>query len=312
MVRHTDLVSWYCRHLSREVFLIFLALAFLVGWIINPLVPSPDFPFLAIGAVGFSALIYYAVKRSVRTRCADIALGFARDFAKNLEFQAKTTEKLVDAADIRVLSTLHESREVGGDYVSLIERTLHWFATQELLARIGKLHALGYLHAEKGFITITPEGLDLLAIPLVAFQARVPKEIAPDIASIKLALRAGNFNEVVDGANRLFERMLRRAFEARFPSDYESEWAKLFAQQKHHVPYDRASLGELMTGAQASGIIKGQDKYLNLLAAYLKIRVSQKHDVGQIVLPESTALATMNLVETFVRLWYEPGHAEAA
>jgi len=312
MVRAIAALTWYSKQLSDAIFLIHAGLVFLVGWLISRIIPSVEFPTLVVVSIVFSVVVYYIIKRSARRYCTALITQFARDFKETPTFRSKTSEKLVDAADIDILSTLRQSQDVEGDCLNLIARISNWFPTEELLRRIGKLNVLGYLRADRGPITITPEGLDLLARPPVAFQAQVPVEVAARIASMKLALNAGNLNEVVDGANRLFERILRRALETRFPSGYESEWGKLVTDGKVKAPYERASLGELKAAAEALGIVKPGSIYDNLLLAYLKIRVPQKHEVGEITSPESSALTTMNLVESYVRLWYQPSHAEAA
>lgn len=312
MTRAIAALTWYSRQVSDAVFLIHIGLVPLVGWLISRIITSIELPALAVVSIVFSAVVYYIVRMSARRYCTALTAQFAHEFKETPMFRSKTSEKLVDAADIDILNTLRQSQDVGGDCLNLIARISNWFPTEELLRRIGKLHVLGYVRAGGKSITITAEGLDLLSIPPVAYQARVPVEIAASIANMKMALNVGNLNEVVDGANRLFERILRRALEAKFPSSYELEWAKLMAAQTVKVPYERASLGELRAAANALAVLKVRSIYNDLLLAYLKIRVPQKHETGEAASHESNALTTMNLVESFVRQWYQPGHVEAA
>jgi len=311
VVTTTAALAWYSRHLGDWVFIVHAALAFSVGYVVHLIGPSIEFPILLVVGIGSSGLVYYVIKRFARAYCTTTIDRFSRDFKRAPAFQSKTTERLVDAADVEILRTIRQARDIEGDHINLIGKISDWFSTEELLVHLGKLRALNYVRLDKAHITVTPEGLELLAMPAVAFQARVPSEIAANIAGMKLALNEGNLNEVVDGANRLFERILRRAFEAAFPSSYESEWAKLKAENKVKMPYERASLGELRAAGENLGFLKSGSVYENLLLAYMKIRVPQKHDAGESASSESIALTTMNLVESFVRLWYQPSHAES-
>jgi len=294
-------VTWYTAH---EYYLwIYLAQWVVFGWLIY-LILRLDPPYLIVVSFLPTLATYYSVKRILTGFCSSSIRESSREFVSDPGLDSKTSLKLVDMTDREILKTLRENKSIKGDYLNLIREISTWFMTGDLLSRIGKLHALGYLKASRNRITLSAEGLDLLELPQLMFLSNVPPGIARKAVDMRFALIEGNFNGVVDAANKIFESILREAFEKKFLGNYQSEWDGLQSRGVVRNDYENANLGQLSAAAKGTGVLKEGSLHDNLLKAFSRIRVPQKHEKGEPQLEEADACSAMDIVNVFVRYWY--------
>lgn len=294
-------LSWYTSH--DYYLLIYLGLWILFGALIYFSFRLDQLYLLVVSFLPTLA-VYYVMRHILTGFCSSRVRQLSTEFVDHTTFDSKTSLKLADMTDREILKTLRENKSVKGDYLNLIREVSTWFATEDLLSRVGKLHALGYLKASRNRITLTAEGLDLLELPVLIFQSNVPQTIARRVAEMRFALIKGNFNEVVDAANRIFESMLREAIERKLPETYLSVWKNLQSNGVVQGDYEKASLGHLSAAAKKTDILREGSIHDNLLRAFGKIRVPQKHETGEVQIAEVDAFSAMDIVSVFVRYWY--------
>ena len=202
------LLLWYIEHLENEVFLLFAGLAFLAGYLIHILMPL-DSPWSLIVPVVLSALLYYYAKRRVKRKIYGLIKKSSKQFSEKPFFRSKTTEELIEAIDIEVLTAI---REEGGDYFKFIPDLASTFDPDEFMMSLSKLTSLGKIKTYSNRISLTAEAMEILSTPPASLRQIVPKEVAGRMAKAKALMKSGNFNGVVDEVNKLFENVLRDAF----------------------------------------------------------------------------------------------------
>ena len=290
---------WYAEHLENEVFLLFAGFAIGIGYAIYFMIPLA-FPWSWIVPIAISALLYFYMKRLVNKKLYQMIRDASKDFSKKPTFRSKTTEELIEAIDLAIMSAI---KEIGGNYVDVVPNLASTFDSDEVIVALGKLTSQGRIKAYSNRIALTAEGMETLSIPPASLRFNVPAEIAERIAKSKALMKSGNFNGVVDEINKLFEYILRDAF-IKHGNSYGKKWDDLRIDGKVRRGLSKAGLGELLSACREVRIFKRDTFFENLILAFLKIRTPGKHDTGKAVVAEANAQTALSLAKSFLRHWY--------
>jgi len=294
------LLLWYSERLENEVFLMHVGLAILVGYTLYFLYPL-EFPWSWMVPITIAIFLYYYAKGLVRKKLSQMVRTAAKDFSEKPSFKSKTTEELIEAIDIEILSAI---RDNGGDYIKFMPDLALTFDTDEVVAGLGKLTSLEKVKAYTDKIVLTAEGMEILSTPPVSLSYTIPPDLAERIVKVKLLMKSQDFGSAIDEVNKLFEYLLRNEFKKKYQDDYETEWNTLRKNQSVKRDFSKASLGELLSACRQVRILKRGDFFENLILAFLKIRVPGKHETEEVVVAEENAQTALDLAQSFLRHWY--------
>lgn len=292
---------WYAEHLEY-IWLIYLVPAALSWYFYFKPIGTQEFTWLVVALM---AGIYYWVKRRLRRFCYDTILKKSASFTRLPQISSATSEDLLDSFDIEIFNTLDELREEKDDYLKVLPALSDLMSGQEIIDRLGKLRSLGMIRVHPSRVTLTPTGKDVISAPFIAIRAFVPSRFSSTLARAQIELEQRNFNGVVDTINILFEDILRTAIESKLSKDLASTWKELLTRGSVNVPYDRASLGVLLSASRHIGLISRGSVPDNLLGTFLKLRTPEKHFTGMETDVEKDARSSLDLARIFIRYWFK-------
>jgi hypothetical protein len=250
-------------------------------------------------------VVWYFITDHLRKVCYDSVSSYAKSFSEKPVISTATSEYVIDYIDNEILGNLDELREQKGDYLKLFAPMIDLVEPQELIERLGKLRALGFLRITPKRVALTSLGLQAIDNEIFSKKSIVPPQFSQTLARAKIQLDDRNFNGVLDTINILFEDILRSAIIDRLRTNADEKWAQL-KSEKHVVhDLDRASLGELLKGCRMLKIVNDGSIEENTISSFLKLRTPQKHSTGIHSDSQPAARSSLDLANIFVRHWFE-------
>jgi hypothetical protein len=295
-------ITWYFENkeiIDNALGLVLIAACVAALWLVNQLsldIPSPFNLIILIAATIPSVVGYFGIKMWIRRCFLSSVRHYSSRFRVQPEFAGKVGEKLVDRVDIKILEVI---RDVGGRFSSFVPETAEMLPVSELLRRLGRLHALGYVRMYKDKALVTSEGLELLDLHPLSLRTNIPPQVASNMAKTKMNLSAGRYDAVIVNLSKTLESILKDTLEPVLAGLDEKK-----VKEINLKPYAKWTLGDLKGAASKLNFLdKTADNILNSIIQIRNrsIHASQK---GLELDPETAALSMMSLSEAFVRYWY--------
>ena len=276
-----------------------------------PTIISWYFYFKPIGQDGlvwvvfaFSVGFYYWVKRFIHNYCFKVISEKTILFTKSPIFNEATSEHLIDSFDVEILRTIDELRDEKDDYLKVLPAISNIMPVDDIFDRLAKLRSLGFIRVQMSRVTLTPIGFETINTQSFSSKAIVPPKFSTPLARARMNLDERNYNGVVDEVNILFENILKSKIEEELGDLLESKWDDLLKRKIINRPYEKASLGVLLTACKELEIITKGSIQDNVLGTFLKIRVPGKHSTEVKSDLENDAKSSLDLANIFVRSWF--------
>lgn len=151
-------------------------------------------------------LVYFLIRRTCATYFINRVKNPLSKVGELLP-PSKTSDRGTDAIDLEVLRII---QGVGGNTLHMMSQYSNKpYKEMELLPRMTRLYALGYVTMDKSKLILAAEAQEILNTPSYLLRSHIPPEIARKLDEIRSELNAGNTDGVMNGTNKLFEYSLR-------------------------------------------------------------------------------------------------------
>ncbi|MEM2141060.1 hypothetical protein [Nitrososphaera sp.] len=293
--------TWYGEH-SNLVFLIYAA-PVVLSWYFY--FEPQDIQYHTWLVIAATVAVWYFVTGHLRKICYEFVSRYSRKFAESPLINSATSEYVIDYVDNEILGKLEDLREEKGDYLKLFGPMADLVEGQELLERLGKLKALGFVRITPKKVALTSLGLQAIDNEIFSKKSIVPPQFSQTLARAKMLLDDRNYNGVLDMVNILFEDILRSAIIDNLGVSAEERWAQLKGERRVVHDLDRASLGELLSVCRLLKIVNNGSLEENTVSSFLKLRTPQKHSTGINSDVQQSARSSLDLASVFVRHWFD-------
>jgi hypothetical protein len=246
-----------------------------------------------IGLITVVSFLYVFTRQFTIARCQRIIRKMSEHFTSQGEIHSRTNENALDSVDLAILKLV----DSGGYYMDLIPEASPRFDMKDFFERLGKMQALDYVNAQRSKIVLTQLGVETMSIPATMFAGIVPGDIATQYSKIRSRLSVNDFGGSVDETNKLFEMCLRSRLN-------EALWREAQSEGKVEKPYDRATLGDLLSLSRNLGLVRPGGLADHVLSSYLELRKPEKHLTEVESEPIRAAESSADLARVFLRTWY--------